>query len=164
MKELMYVRPSYETRGDGDASQFVDAHRGVRMAVAVAEVLELPFTLVSQVRDAIERVENSGDDEPRITSMEGAAVAELLERVAHDLDSALDQDNRPRGDGGELIRRESQMPIDDDLDRVFALSEDGRVTTVYPRMSIDALQEMLLMLAQFMRQAAERHMDVAVVE
>lgn len=164
MKELIYVRPLYETRGDGDPGQLADAHRGVRMAIAVAEVLELPFALVSRARDAIERVENSGNDDPRFTPSEVAALAELVERVANSLDSALDQDNRPRGEGGELIRREAGKPTEGDYDRVFELSEDGRVTTVYPRMSVDTLQEMLPMLAQFMRQAAKRGVEVAVVE
>jgi hypothetical protein len=163
MKELIYVRPSYETR-DGDPGELADAHRGVRMAVAVAEVLELPFALVSRARDAIERVENSRDDEPRFTASEVAALAELVERVVHSLDAALDQDNRPRGADGERIRRDAGKPSELDFDRVFELDDDGRVMTAYPRMSIHELQDTLPALAQFLRDAATRGAAVAIIE
>jgi hypothetical protein len=164
MKDLVYVRPSYETRGGGDAGQLADAHRAVRMAVAVGEVLELPFDLVCRARDAIERIENSRDDEPRFSPAEVAALAELVERVEVSLDSALDQDDRPRGDGGERIRREAARPVEADVDRVFELDEEGRVTTVYPRMSIPALQETLPVLSRFLSDATARSAEVALVE
>jgi len=164
MKELMYVRPSYETRGDGGVRQFADAHRGIRMAVAIAEVLELPFTLVSRARDAIERLENSGDEDHRFTPSEVAALAEIVELVARSLDSALDEDNRPRGELGTLIRQEAEKPTEGDFDRVFELGEDGRVATIYPRMPIDAVQETLPVLADFMNHAAASGLPVDVVD
>jgi hypothetical protein len=163
MKELIYIRPSYETR-DGHPSELADAHRAMRMAIAVAEVLELPFALVSGARDALERVENSRDDEPWLTASEVATLADLVEHVLHSLDAALDQDNRPRGALGERIQRDAGKPSDPDFDRVFELDDDGRAMTAYPRMSIHELQDTLPALAQFLRDAAARGAAVAVVE
>lgn len=77
---------------------------------------------------------------------------------------SFDQDNRPRGEGGELIRLEAGEANESDIDRVFELDEEGRVTTVYPRMSVHVLQETLPSLGRFLREAAERGAEIAVVE
>src|SRR4051812_27041189 len=111
MKDLQYVRPSYETWGDRDPAQLEDAHRGVRMAVAVGEVLGVPFETVGRARDAIERVENSMDDVRRLTAPEVAALADLVTQTQEKLDASLDDRNRPSGDGGQLIVEEASKPI-----------------------------------------------------
>jgi hypothetical protein len=170
MKELLHIRPSYETRRpQGAHVQFPDAHGIVRMAIGVGEVLELPFDLVAPAQAAVERIESSTDDEIRLSTAEVAALAVLVTRVTDVLISALDENDRPVGDGGSLLRREASKPatFEDglpDLDRMFEVGVDGRITTVHPRISIARLQEVLPELWRFLRDAANRDLERAIVE
>lgn len=167
MIELVQFRPSYATRGD---RRFADAHGLVRNAIAIARVLDLPFAIVEGAAQAIERVENGTDgDERRYRADEVRVIAELVASVTAALDEALDAVQRPIGARGQAIVREAQLPQalasgEHDRLRVFELDAEGRVATLYPRMSLFEIRERLPQLAAFLREAASSGASVALVE
>lgn len=167
MTELLHVRPSYVFDGD---RMFADAHRLVRNAIAIARILDLPFGVVEAAAKAVERVENStDDDERRYDANEVRVITELVASLAIALDEALDPEQRPVGMRGQAIVREALLPqalASGEIDRmrVFELDAEGRVSTVYPRMSLFDIREQLPQLAAFLREAAQIDAQIAVVE
>ena len=169
MRELVYVRPSYEACGDPESASYPDAHRLTRMAISIGQILGAPSSLVDASEDAVTRVGNSSDDEARYTTDEVRTLAELVSTVATELRDAVDVDYHPRGEGGARIRHEATAPttFDDgtpDYDRVFEIDADGRVGTVYPRLSMFELLEQLPTLAEFLRRAAGQRLEIALTE
>jgi len=170
MKELLYVRPDYVTRGDDAPTTLPDAHRAMRMALSVGEILDVPYGVMLAASNALERAANDVDaDERRFTVDEVAMLAEALVEIRRQLDAAIDRDNFPRGTGGDLIKREAAQPLEldsgeTDFDRVFQFEDDGRVGAIYPRMSIADLMETLPNLVGFFRNAASRNLEVALIE
>lgn len=170
MKDLYWVRPDYETRGDENPTTFPDAHRFVRMALSVGGILDVPFEVIVPATEALERAANDTyAEERRYTVDEVVVMAEALAEIRRQIDAAIDHDNFPRGPGGERIKREAAKPSefepgDKDLDRVFQLEADGRVSTIHPRMSIGNLMEALPGLIEFFQNAASRKLEVALIE
>jgi hypothetical protein len=170
MRELHYVRPDYVTRGDGKPTTFPEAHRVARMAIAVGEVLGVTYNVMLAATDALERAANDTDaEERRYTSDEVALMAEALEEIQRQLAAAIDPDQFPRGSGGERIKREAAEPKEFDsgaidADRVFELDDDGRISTIYPRMSLNDFIDTLPKLVEFFRDATSRNLEVALIE
>lgn len=171
MMELTLIRPAYETRGTDDPVRFPDAHRLLRMAIAVGEILPLPIPPMLDVSDILDRVGGALDDdevEHRFSTRDVALLADVLAQVDAELDAALDMEWHPRGKGGELIAEEATRPktFEDgtpDSDRIFEMHPDGRISTVYPRMSLVELEERLPELIEFMRDAGRRGLEIAIV-
>lgn len=167
MIELLQVRPSYVFAGD---RMFADAHRLVRNAIAIARILDLRFDVVEVAAKAVERVENCTDDDERRYAADAVRViTELVASTTSALDEALDHAQRPRGARGQAIVREAELPQtlasgERDHTRVFELDAEGRVMTVYPRMSLFAIREQLPQLAAFLRDASSLGAQIALIE
>lgn len=171
MKELSYFRPSYVIRDATGASgdEFADAHRVVRTAIAVGEILDVPFEIVDSAASVVERVENAGTDDRVLAVDEVSRLAALITSVEQALGEAVDDQQRLQGAGGERIHREATQPVqlgsgEPDFDRVFELVADGRVGLLHPRMSLYELREALPALGRFLRDAVAIKSEVALVE
>jgi hypothetical protein len=169
MRELLHVRPSYQTRGDGDPSELRDAHRLVRNAVAIGAVIGVPYLIVEAARDAVLRVEAISEGEQVFRVEEVKALLELLRETRARLDASLDESYRPRGEGGELILEEARRPDafasgETDFDRVFRLNEDGRISSASSRMSLDSFLELAPEAIDFLTRAVQRQLELVWVE
>lgn len=167
MRDLIYYRPSYQI--EGELERVVeDAHRVVRSAASIGAVL-LPYDVMDPAMQAIERVENEYSDERVIEPGDVAVLAAMLPAVAKALNEALDDEQRPRGPGGERILREASLPTTlpggiPDFDRVFELRPDGVVGVCHPRMSLYDLRISLPDVANLLADAVSRGARVVVVE
>jgi hypothetical protein len=168
MMDLIYYRPDYVIAGEGSSEQrLADAHRTLRTALAIGEVL-LPSTdLCERVARAIETVEGAPDDERRYEQADVSALAALASEVATGLDEAIDEDQRPRGTGGERIQREAAdfrelIGKQSDPHQVFVRHEDGRIGLAPPRMNLYDFRDELPALIDFLTVAAARGEPVVV--
>lgn len=170
MRELSYVRPDYVIpRGDQE-DRCPDAHRVVRNAVAVAEVLRsLIAGGLSDALTAIEHAETPVDGARVLTSHDASRLATVLEQVYSLLKTSLDQEWRPQGSAAKHILDEAALPSTHpdgthDRDRVFEIAADGSVALQYPRISLYELYERLPEVASFLRHAGESGENVIVDE
>lgn len=170
MKELSYFRPSYVARQSNGVTlaEQTDAHRVVRTAIAVGEILSIADQIIDPAMSAVTRVENLQAEDRFLTTNEVAQLAALLLSVDRALAESIDDEQLPQGPGGERIAREARQPTkltsgQPDFDRVFELV-DGRVALLHSRMSLADLREALLEMSTFLHDAASRDAEVALVE
>lgn len=149
MRELSYFRPSYFVRRGHTVDECPVAHRIVRNALAIGDVLaSIPSRAVIDAMSAVERAEPSGEDARVIPARDAATLASALTSVGAALGAGVSEDLRPKGAVGQQIEEEARRPrsFEDgtpDYDRVFELREDGRVGLIYPRISLPELFDRL---------------------
>lgn len=159
MHDLKFFRPDYVVQRGDTEERCPEAHRVVRNAVAVAEVLR---TFISSnlldALTAIERAETPVDGDRTLTPHDAMNLAAVLEEANYLLDTSLDREWHPRGPAAKYILDEAARPFTfpdgrHDLDRVFEITREGRVTLQSQRIPLADLLERLPQVAAFLRRA-----------
>jgi hypothetical protein len=168
MMELMYFRPDYVIVGD-DAKErrLTDPHRAMRTAMAIAAMFGVSAEAFDRATKAIEAMEDPPEGERRFMPSDVAALAAVTSQVATELDLALDDDHRPRGEGGERIMHEAvdaraQFGKRVDPHQVFVVYEDGRVGLGASRLNLHHFRDTLADLVDFLAFAVKTGLPVIV--
>lgn len=168
MRDLKYFRPDYVIAYSDAEVRCPEAHRVVRNAIAVAQVLRPVLAVgLSDALTAIENLENDVEGPRVLTPGDASALATVLEEVSGLLETSFDQEGRPHGLAAKYILEEADLPSTyangaPDPDRVFEMMPDGRASLQSSRMSLYDLRERLPDVAAFLRQAGEQGNDVMV--
>jgi hypothetical protein len=118
-----------------------DAHRALRNAAAIADVLDVPSAAAAQAIGRIEHAIDAGEiaepwRAPAMTDGDAAILQALAAQVIAACDQALDREGRPTGPLGRRVADEIACNADAPRDGVFAYGGDGAVDLRGPRMTL----------------------------